>query len=107
MKENLYEVSDGLFQLRRLLADFEDSGVTMDGATTREWRNRLKELALAAKKKENEISRHRWNLAARKDQELAAAVAIEATRPGTNLLLLAPVARMAFSDGHPHSGGMA
>lgn len=106
MKENLYAVSDGLFELRRMLADFAQGGLQMDGETTRDWMSRLKELAVASQRNENEISRHRWNLGARKDQELAAAVAVEATRPGTNLRLLAR-SLQAFSDGHPHSGGTA
>lgn len=97
---DLYQVSDALYEMRRRFSDYESCGVVLDGDQVRQLRAELKELGVSAQANEHEISRHRWNDAARRDREIEHAVTIEATRPGTNLVLLTPMER-PFGDGGP------
>jgi hypothetical protein len=103
MAKNLYAVSDGLLELRRQLQDFTQTGVMFSGAAVRALMTRLKDLGIEAQQNEHEIYRHRWNEQARNDQATETAVADEATRPGTNLVLLAR-SGTPFSDGHRPGG---
>lgn len=95
-----YEVSDGLFNFRRFLDEFEDTGVTLDGPTVRELRRQIKELGIQASALENEVSRHRWNSRADDDAHDATlhAVGWELAKPETNLVLFPSFMRQ-FSDG--------
>lgn len=103
MRANPYAVSDGLFELRRMLDDYQHEPMMLDPAYARAFAACLKELGAKALKLEHEISRRDWNDRARKDREVELAVVIEATRPGTNLHLLSPFSR-PFSGGRQPSG---
>lgn len=104
MTDNLYAVSDGLFALRRRLDDFQHAPTVLSPEDAKEFAAALKRLGVLSLKNEHEISRHRWNGRARSDREMATDVIVEATRPGTNLRLLARASH-PFSDGHPRPGG--
>ena len=101
-----YEVSDGLTEMRRFLADFEETGVSLSDAAVRGFRAQLKELTISARRMEHEVSRHRWNEQARSDlkrlEEQEQIVLAEAARPDSNVLLLGRMA-MPFSDGRQPS----
>ncbi|KQZ87227.1 hypothetical protein ASD64_07250 [Mesorhizobium sp. Root157] len=97
MTDNLYQVSDGLFQLRRALVSHEATGVTLSAEQVQLMNRVLFLFGQSALKQAHEISRHRWNAAARADHGSEDRVLEEAMRPGTNLFLLANVGR----DGLP------
>lgn len=97
MTSNRYEVADGLFELSRQLADFDACGVVLDGDAVRAMRRQLKDLAAIAHRQAQDLSRMEWNDRARREREQAKAVLAEASRPGSNLRLLAPP--QPFSDG--------
>lgn len=106
MTDNLYELSDSLFQLRRWIAAeaVPDAGITLD-AQQIEWLDKLLLVfGQTALKQAHEISRHRWNAAARADHDREDHVLEEVMRPGTNVALFPPVHR-PFGDGQP--GGAA
>lgn len=100
---DLYELSDGLFELRRMLDDYGHEARMLDPADARAFAACLKEFGAMALKLEHEVSRHRWNSAARADRAMEEAVAQEALRPNTNLRLFWPAFR-GFSDGRPRPG---
>lgn len=97
-----FDLSDGLLALRRWLAEFEGTGVTLSGEDVRELRRQLSPLTTMARNMEHEISRHRWNERAKADLRKLAdqeqVVIAEAARPGTNLRLLSRTG-VPFSDG--------
>lgn len=102
-----YDLSEGLMTLRRWLAEFEQTGVTLSGADVRELRKQLSPLTTTARRLEHEVSRHRWNALAQADSRALAeqeqAVLAEASRPGGNVRLLSR-AFVPFDDGR---GGLA
>jgi len=101
-------LSDGLVELSRLLKDYEHEPKVLDPEDARTFRAILRELRLRARSLENEVSRHRWNAAARAEREsrkaAGEAVLAEISRPGSNIALF-PVIPRPFSDGRP--GGQA
>ena len=96
------ELSDRLYSMRRALADHDQGGVILSGDQVRGFIAELKNLGVLAQQLENEVSRHRWNEAARKDLARiateTAAITAEAARPGTNLRLLGRMA-LPIGDG--------
>ena len=87
-----FNLSDGLFQLRRALMDkFPSGGMQLDDAQTDELVAFLKELGVMAQRMENEISRHRWNEPALREQ--IAELEAELARPNTNVRLFPVVSR--------------
>lgn len=102
-----YDLSDGLTALRRWLADYEGTGVTLSGEDVRELRRQLSPLTTMARKMEHEVSRHRWNELAKADlrklAEQEEVVVAEAARPGTNLRLLSRTG-VPFTDGNRPEG---
>jgi hypothetical protein len=95
-------LSDGLVELSRLLADFEHEPKVLDPEDARTLRQILRTLRLKARALENEVSRDRWDRAARRDREAAAiagglAVAAHMTAGGN--VLAFPNVRPAFDDG--------
>lgn len=100
MMARRYEVSDGLFEINRQLADFEGCGVTLDGEAVRALRRQLKELAVRAQAQAHELSRLNWNAAARAERLQAEQVMAEAARADGNVILF-PTVQPAFSDGRP------
>lgn len=96
MMPDLYQVADGLHELRRQLADYEGCGVVLDGEQVTALRRELSELAMASRRQAHELSRLAWNDAARRDREEAVVMA-EISRPDTNVLPFAP--DQVFSDG--------
>ena len=97
MKANLYEVSDRIAMLRHELAEGETHGMHFDADQVSQLRRELKDIAALSLANEHQISRHRWNALARLEREEEAIVA-EATRPGSNVILLSRTA-LPFSDG--------
>ena len=101
-----YDVTDSLTTIRRWLAEFEGSGVTLSGDDVRELRRQLAAVTTCARRLEHEVSRHRWNEQARADRRKLAeqeeTVVAEAARPGTNLRLLSRTG-VPFSDGRPRA----
>jgi len=101
-----YDLSDGLMILRRWLAEYEGTGVTLSGEDVRELRKQLQPLTTMARQMEHELSRHLWNERARSDLRRLAeqedAVVAEAARPGTNLRLLSRTG-VPFTDGRPRA----
>lgn len=92
------ELSDGLFQLRRVVSDYADGKLQLTPQTMRSFENILVSFAMMSRKLENEISMHRWNEAARRERAAAAVVVAELTRPGTNVSLLPVIPRPAGAD---------
>ncbi|MHB2265843.1 hypothetical protein [Aliihoeflea sp. PC F10.4] len=102
--KNLSDVSDGLRELRSRFADFESSGVMLEGQAVRTMCAQMRELQKKARLIEMEISRRRWN--ERQDdsdkhaaQDLMTAI----SRPGSNVHLFPVIAR-PFSDGRQPGG---
>lgn len=105
MKDNLYELSDCLFQLRRwIAAEASKEGLTLDARQVGQLDRLLFVCGQSALKQAHEISRHRWNAAAHADRDRDDRVIEEAMRPGTNVALFPAIDR-PFSDGRP--GGAA
>ena len=106
MSKMTLNVSDGLFSLRRRLAQFDTCGVFLSPEEIRCLLQELKDLGVQARQLENTQSRLLWNEAARDDLKRLAdqgdIVVAEAARPGSNVRLLAPNVR-AFSDGRPRA----
>lgn len=96
------DLSDDLAQLATNFEQFSHGGLVMDGETCIGIVAEIRKLHRAARRLENEVSRKRWNDAARTEQrhELAR-VLDEVTRPGSNVKLF-PVIHRPFSDGQPH-----
>ncbi len=95
------EVSDGLAELSKLLADYEHEPRVMQPDDASTLRACLKVLRNAARRLENEVSQKRWNAEAKHDRIVETEVILsEVTRPGTNVLLF-PIIPRPFSDGHP------
>lgn len=104
------ELSDGLVELSGLLKDYEHEPKVLDPEDARTLRAILRQLRLQARSLENEVSRHRWNAAARaeraaeRDADRAAlrdagdALLAEISRPGSNIALF-PVIHRPFTDG--------
>lgn len=107
--QNFYVLSDALSALRRNLADYEDTGVVLCGEEVRSLRADLKELLMAARNLENEVSRRRWNEMGRSERdwavETARAIAAEVGRPGSNVALF-PMIPRPFTDGRPEGGAL-
>lgn len=103
MSKMSLELSDGLVELSRLLTDYEHEPRVLDPEDARTFRAILRELRLRARSLENEVSRHRWNAAARAEREASKAaldaVIAEISRPGSNIALF-PVIHRPFTDGH-------
>lgn len=100
MKDNLYELSDCLFKLRRAIMSNEATGVALTPEQVQLLSQLLFSFGQSALKQAHEISRHRWNAAAREDRDREDRVLQEAARPGTNIALFPPIQR-PFSDGIP------
>lgn len=102
------ELSDGLFDLRRLIAAYEHEARVLDPTDARILARCIKELGIMARDMENRLSRLLWNEQARAEQAAEAArcaaeadrIAEAACRPGSNVRLF-PVIPRPFSDGGP------
>jgi hypothetical protein len=88
MTENLYELSDRLFELRRKFADFGHEGVMLAGDDATLIAHELKELGVLSQRQTHEISRHRWNAEARAERAAEEKMLEELARPGTNVVHL-------------------
>lgn len=100
MSKTLYDLSDQLFQLRRDFLPHEVGGVFLSDVRVRQLTAGLQALGQEALLNAHEISRHRWNEAARQDRDVEDRIVEEAMRPGTNLRLLSHLSR-SFSAGLP------
>jgi hypothetical protein len=98
-------LSDGLSELRGLLADYTHEPRVLEPEDARVLTECIKELGRKAREIENQLSAKLWNDQARVEREAEADRIAEAVfRPGSNLLLF-PVIPRPFSDGRP--GGAA
>ena len=70
MAEMRYDLSEGLFALRRLLTGHRRSGIFLDATAVLAIVDQLKHFSFMAQKLEHEIGRYRWNEA--RAQHLAA-----------------------------------
>lgn len=95
------ELSDGLTNLADDLDQFVHGGIVLDGDTVARLVAHLRTLKRRARELENEVSRKRWNRAAREEQAReTSAILAEIQRPGSNVALF-PVVPRPFADGHP------
>lgn len=100
------ELSDGLVELSRLLTDYEHEPKVLEPEDARTICAILRHLRLRARSLENEVSRHRWNAAARTERAAereamratGEAVLAAVSRPGSNIALF-PVIPRPFTDG--------
>ncbi|MCK9551594.1 hypothetical protein [Aquamicrobium sp.] len=92
MKDNLYELSDGLFELRRAFVANEGASVVMSTDQVSWMGTILMHFGQMALRQAHEISRHRWNEAARADPPVIELVE-EAMRPESNVVLLREMLR--------------
>lgn len=104
------ELSDGLKELKQQFDQYTHEARVLDPADAMVLQDVCEVLFRRARKLENELSAHRCNEAARRDQdrlgEESAAIAAELARPDTNLALF-PVIPRPFTDGHPRQPGGA
>ncbi|RUU24987.1 hypothetical protein EOD08_23960 [Mesorhizobium sp. M6A.T.Ca.TU.002.02.2.1] len=99
------ELSDGLFDLRRLIADYEHEARVLAPEDARILARCIKELGIKAREMENHLSRLLWNEQARAERAAEAErIASAVCQPGSNVMLF-PVIPRPFSDGRP--GGAA
>lgn len=98
------ELSDGLHELRGLLADFTHEPRVLDPDDARALIKCCVELERKARAMECEIDKYRWNEAARQTcrQEMRRVLA-EAIGSGSNVTLF-PVIRRPVMTGHPDGG---
>lgn len=92
MKMSL-ELSAGLFEARRIVNDYAEGRLELTPAVMKSFEGILMDFGMLARKLENEVSRHRWNEAARQDRVRAAVVVEELSRPDTNVTLFPVVSR--------------
>jgi hypothetical protein len=105
MAENLYLVEDCLLNLRRMILEHGANGLTFSAEEIKTLAAMLFELSHKAKLQAFEISRHRWNAAARADGKAETALILaELERPGSNVALF-PIIQRPFTDDRP--GGAA
>lgn len=94
-------LSDGLAELRELLADFAHEPRILDPEDARTLMEVCAVLHGRARKLENEVSAKRWNEDARRERLAETdAILAAAMEPGGNVTLFPVIAR-PFSDGHP------
>lgn len=92
MKENLYDLSDGLFELRRAFISNEGGSVVMTADQVTCMCELLMHFGQVALKQAHEISRHRWNEQARKDSPVR--LMVDAImEPGSNVVALGEMGR--------------
>lgn len=95
------DLSDDLARLADNFDQFAHGGIAMDGETVIGIVATLRSLHQAARKLETEVSKKRWNEAARLERmQETKRILAEATRPGSNVKLF-PITPRPFSDGHP------
>lgn len=81
------DLSDDLARLAANFDQFAHGGLTMDSETVHGIVTVLRNLRKAARQMENEVSRLRWNEAARRERTQLSALLDEAGRPGSNVTL--------------------
>ncbi len=92
MKENLYDLSDGLFELRRAFVSNEGGSVVMTADQVTCICELLMHFGQVALKQAHEISRHRWNEQARADNPIR--LMVDAImEPGSNVVALSQIMR--------------
>lgn len=97
MKDNLYELSDGLFELRRAFVANEGDKVILTAEQVSWMCTILMHFGQTALRQAHEISRHRWNELARADSPVIE-IMDEAMRPGSNVILFG----LDFGREHQH-----
>jgi len=85
--DSLYELSDGLFELRRAFLSNEGHDVQLTPEQVSCMSALLMHFGQTALKYAHEISRHRWNEKAHTDPPVLDLLD-EAARPGTNVVLI-------------------
>lgn len=101
------DLSEGLEQLAAELKPYETKALVLAPGDAKTLRACVDLLWQAARRLENEVSRHRWNEGARelREQSVTATVVEEAARPGSNVKMFPGRRIVASSDGA--TGGVA
>lgn len=87
-KYNLHEVSDALSKIKTQLNDGGHGGVYVSSEEVIQLAAELDHLTRCARRLENEVSRHRWNDAARHEQAEAKKIVEAALVEDSNVVLL-------------------
>lgn len=87
MRDNLYELSDCLFQFRRWFLQETAAGTELTPDQVEQIGELLFAFGQVALQHAHEISRHRWNEAARKERPISGLVDT-AMQPHSNVVLL-------------------
>ncbi len=87
MSDNLYELSDALFQFRRWFLQEKKAGAALTPEQVEQIGELLFVFGQAALQHAHEISRHRWNEAVRKERPISGVVD-DAMQRDSNVVLL-------------------
>jgi len=97
MKDNLYELSDCLFQFRRWFLEYMAGRAALTPDQTRLVSELLLDFGQTALKHAHELSRHRWSEDARAHSDVVDLVDV-AMQPGSNVVLLSGFLHHQTSD---------